>query len=124
MAYIIEDGIDYKQMFIRSHMNRKYPWNTMKVGQSFHVKYEGRTNQSLSSSLLSSAKAYCKRRGLKNTYITRSDDNGVRIFLIASDSPDVIVKPEPVQVRDPYADYDARPAEKVYQPNPFLPKFK
>jgi len=119
----IEKGIVFEEIKTMSHGNLKYPWSDMEIGDSFLEEFKGRPAKQLSNMLLNLAKAYSKRKNLGNTYKTKIEEKGVRIWLIDSYS-NPVVKPEPVQVRDPYADYDARPAEKVYPPNPLLPKFK
>lgn len=57
--------------------NYKYPFNKMKVGESFHVDCDGPSGKT-ARRVRSAAANYGKRNGCK--FITRAEEGGIRVW--------------------------------------------
>jgi len=82
VTFEIEKGIPVPPKW--SGLTRKYPLDTMEIGDSFYVKAtEYETNNTVRQRLKSSIRAFCLRCDQPKAFETRVVGDGVRVWRIA-----------------------------------------
>lgn len=78
--YRVDKGI---QMERKKHNFARFPFNKMKVGDSFLVPKKDQEPISVQLSIYSAVNSYNKHHGTKLRMATRKQDGGVRVWRIA-----------------------------------------
>lgn len=78
--YIVEKGIPLQR---KRNASARFPFDKMKVGDSFYVPKEDQSPLAVPASVYSAANSYNRVHGTKIKMAVRKDNRGTRVFRIS-----------------------------------------